>query len=429
MRKLVSTLVLLGWFTGPALAQDLLISPDNPKGVTLQRRGGPSTGSELVDTGSEPADGWKHLRYLPVWKKIQVEDASFKRFKGELVKVSENTLTLRSKTNGRTELLTFPRHEIRTVSIGNSKAKLIFLLALTGALQGATVAMDNERDGGFCDPPGDRRRSAKQVAVSAGVGAAAMALTGAFSDSSEEVVYFQDSSTLERFAAEARFSRWRPAAAATAFLPVSPEVRRQLTRGRAGRDVISIQLDRPVDIPGTALNPGRYKVVLLRRHGSAGNLYFFPGKRVRTERLMAVVPVRMAPQAEANDTPRVAYADEGGATHISEIRASGKVMRFRPPVRMGKDRQSGPVRRILTAVEPRSGKPGDIATAWGENLANSSIVAVFLSDAKSDFIVTVLERTPEKIVFQVPSVKPASYNVSLKVRRKIYIHPVRFKIE
>ena len=152
MRKLVSTLVLLGWFTGPALAQDLLISPDNPKGVTLQRRGGPSTGSELVDTGSEPADGWKHLRYLPVWKKIQVEDASFKRFKGELVKVSENTLTLRSKTNGRTELLTFPRHEIRTVSIGNSKAKLIFLLALTGALQGATVAMDNERDGGFCDP-------------------------------------------------------------------------------------------------------------------------------------------------------------------------------------------------------------------------------------------------------------------------------------
>ena len=144
---------------------------------------------------------------------------------------------------------------------------------------------------------------------------------------------------------------------------------------------------------------------------------------------MAVVPVRMAPQAEANDTPRVAYADEGGATHISEIRASGKVMRFRPPVRMGKDRQSGPVRRILTAVEPRSGKPGDIATAWGENLANSSIVAVFLSDAKSDYIVTVLERTPEKIVFQVPSVKPASYNVSLKVRRKIYIHPVRFKIE
>ena len=93
MRKLVSTLVLLGWFTGPALAQDLLISPDNPKGVTLQRRGGPST-------GSEPADGWKNLRYLPVWKKIWVEDASSKKFNGELVKVSENALTLRSKRTG-----------------------------------------------------------------------------------------------------------------------------------------------------------------------------------------------------------------------------------------------------------------------------------------------------------------------------------------
>ena len=71
-----------------------------------------------------------------MWKKIRMVDASFKRFKGQLVKVSENALTLRSRTNGRTELLTFPRYEIRTVSIRNSKAKRILLLALAGAIAG-----------------------------------------------------------------------------------------------------------------------------------------------------------------------------------------------------------------------------------------------------------------------------------------------------
>ena len=83
----------------------------------------------------------------------------------------------------------------------------------------------------------------------------------------------------------------------------------------------------------------------------------------------------------------------------------------------------------LTVVEPGSGKPGDTVTATGENLDKSSVVAVFLSDAKSDYKVKVLEQTPEKIVFKVPSVKPASYNVSLQVRNEIYIQPVRFKVE
>ncbi len=83
----------------------------------------------------------------------------------------------------------------------------------------------------------------------------------------------------------------------------------------------------------------------------------------------------------------------------------------------------------LTAIEPPSGKPGDTVTATGENLDKSKVVAVFLSDARSDYKVKVLEQTPEKIVFKVPSVKPASYNVSLQVRNEIYIQPVRFKVE
>lgn len=83
----------------------------------------------------------------------------------------------------------------------------------------------------------------------------------------------------------------------------------------------------------------------------------------------------------------------------------------------------------LTGVEPVSGKVGGTVTATGENLGKSSVAAVFLSDANSDYKVTVVEQTAEKIVFRVPSVKPASYNVSLQVRNDIFIQPVRFKVE
>lgn len=83
----------------------------------------------------------------------------------------------------------------------------------------------------------------------------------------------------------------------------------------------------------------------------------------------------------------------------------------------------------LTGVEPTAGKPGDTATASGENLARPTVIAVFLSDANSDYKVTVVEQTPAKIVFKVPAVKPASYNVSLQVRNEIFIQPVRFKVE
>ena len=362
MRRLVCALVLLGWLTGPALAEDSLISSDNPTGVELERREGSST-------GSAPVDSWEDLRQLQVWKKIRVLDAGFKTVKGRLVKVSEYALTLRTKSNGRKELLTFPRQDIRMVSIRHSKAKPILFLALAGALQGATASLDTGGRGRFCDPPGDERPSGTQLAIGAGVGAVAMALTGAFSDRSEEVVYSQRFSTLERFTVEPRVSPWHAAAAPGAFLPISRQVRRQLRRERAAGSVISIKLDRPVEIPGTALNPGRYQLVLLRRHGSASELYFFPGKRVRANRVMAVVPVQMAPQAEAEDAPHVAYVDEGGTTRIGEIGASGKVMRFQPLAQTGENPQSELARypeertRRLAAVVPGVARDG-AGLAW-----------------------------------------------------------------
>ncbi len=87
----------------------------------------------------------------------------------------------------------------------------------------------------------------------------------------------------------------------------------------------------------------------------------------------------------------------------------------------------GPPR--LASVEPATGKSGATATATGENLGKAGVAAVFLSDANSDHKVSVVEQTAEKIVFRVPSVKPAIYNVSLQVKNDIFIQPVRFTVE
>jgi hypothetical protein len=83
----------------------------------------------------------------------------------------------------------------------------------------------------------------------------------------------------------------------------------------------------------------------------------------------------------------------------------------------------------LTGVTPDTAKAGDTVTATGENLGKGSVVAIFLSDADKDYKVQVIEQTPEKIVFKVAQVKPASYNVSIQVRNEIFIQPVRLTVQ
>lgn len=83
----------------------------------------------------------------------------------------------------------------------------------------------------------------------------------------------------------------------------------------------------------------------------------------------------------------------------------------------------------VTGVEPAAAKIGDTVTASGENLGKPAVIAVFLSDANSDYKVTVSEHTAEKIVFKVPQLKAGPYNVSLQVRSEIFIQPVRITVE
>jgi len=83
----------------------------------------------------------------------------------------------------------------------------------------------------------------------------------------------------------------------------------------------------------------------------------------------------------------------------------------------------------VTGVEPPSGKVNDSVTVSGENLGKSNVSAVFLSDDKNDYKATVVEQSEQKIVMKVPQVKSGSYNVSIQVGDKLFIKPIRFKVE
>jgi hypothetical protein len=87
----------------------------------------------------------------------------------------------------------------------------------------------------------------------------------------------------------------------------------------------------------------------------------------------------------------------------------------------------GPPR--VTGVEPSAAKANDNVTLTGENLGKGSVSNVFLSDDKTDYQVTVVEQAEEKIVIKVPQPKAGNYNISVQAGDRIFIMPVRFKVQ
>ncbi len=83
----------------------------------------------------------------------------------------------------------------------------------------------------------------------------------------------------------------------------------------------------------------------------------------------------------------------------------------------------------VTSVEPSSGKVNDNVSVMGENLGKNAVSAVYLSDDKTDYKATVVEQSAEKIVVKVPQVKSGDYNISIQVGDKIFIKPLRFRVE
>ena len=83
----------------------------------------------------------------------------------------------------------------------------------------------------------------------------------------------------------------------------------------------------------------------------------------------------------------------------------------------------------VTGVDPASGKVNDTVTVSGANLGKAAVSAVFLSDEKNDYKATIIDQGDDKITLKVPQVKPGDYNISVQVGDKLFIKPVKFKVE
>jgi hypothetical protein len=83
----------------------------------------------------------------------------------------------------------------------------------------------------------------------------------------------------------------------------------------------------------------------------------------------------------------------------------------------------------VTGVDPASGKVNDTVTVSGANLGKAAVSAVFLSDDKNDYKATIVDQGDDKITMKVPQVKPGDYNISVQVGDKLFIKPVKFKVE
>jgi hypothetical protein len=83
----------------------------------------------------------------------------------------------------------------------------------------------------------------------------------------------------------------------------------------------------------------------------------------------------------------------------------------------------------VTGVDPASGKVNDILTVSGNNLGKASVSSVYLSDDKNDYKAAIVDQSDDKITVKVPQVKAGDYNVSIQVGDKLFIKPVKFKVE
>jgi len=83
----------------------------------------------------------------------------------------------------------------------------------------------------------------------------------------------------------------------------------------------------------------------------------------------------------------------------------------------------------VTGVDPSSGKVNDTVTVTGTDLGKATVSSVFLSDDKSDYKAAIVDQSDDKITMKVPQVKPGDYNVSVQVGDKLFIKPVKFKVE
>jgi hypothetical protein len=83
----------------------------------------------------------------------------------------------------------------------------------------------------------------------------------------------------------------------------------------------------------------------------------------------------------------------------------------------------------VTGVDPASGKVNDSVAVSGSNIGKEAVSAVYFSDDKNDYRATVVDQSDDKITLKVPQVKAGNYNISIQVGDKLFIKPVKFKVQ
>src|ERR1700724_685507 len=114
-------------------------------------------------------------------------------------------------------------------------------------------------------------------------------------------------------------------------------------------------------------------------------------------------------------------SDRGGNSHMRWVLFAGVILFSSLAVA-----QNAPQ---VTGVDPASGKVNDTLTVSGNNLGKASVSSVYLSDDKNDYKAAIVDQSDDKITVKVPQVKAGDYNVSIQVGDKLFIKPVKFKVE
>ena len=86
----------------------------------------------------------------------------------------------------------------------------------------------------------------------------------------------------------------------------------------------------------------------------------------------------------------------------------------------------------VTAVEPESGKAGDLVSAKGENLDKSNISEIYLTDGKNDLKMAIADQSQTEIKFKVANnAKAGRYHVMVVTANKASMieQPVVFTVE
>lgn len=97
------------------------------------------------------------------------------------------------------------------------------------------------------------------------------------------------------------------------------------------------------------------------------------------------------------------------------------------PLMAGKDPQAPSQAIHIREVAPFEAKAGDIAVASGDNLSAARVLALYLTDGKTDMKVEILEQTDTMIRFRIPAkVAPGKLRLAIQNEAQVMLDQPAF---